>query len=264
MDTNVTRHLDQFLSPARNEEGQPPSDWDVLILHYLGLDHVGHLGGARSPLMPAKQVEMDRVIERIFQSLKQRDQLEGKESLIVVVGDHGMTEMGNHGGSSIAETRAALFITSPTRKTNSNAAGRQRMIPSVYLPARQVVNQIDLVPTLSALFDLGIPTNSMGRLIRTVLSEYGPEYPLAILLRDNARQLERVLEGALPGASGQIARNIAQSGPLSSDHDIESVSPMHIPCGKTFQSTESMSASSSYQKLKTDSWRPLPRAIFDR
>ncbi len=30
-------------------------DWDVMILHYLGLDHAGHLGGEDSPTMRAKQ-----------------------------------------------------------------------------------------------------------------------------------------------------------------------------------------------------------------
>ena len=38
MDNNVTRHLDDELHRK---------DWDVLILHYLGLDHIGHLGGPR-------------------------------------------------------------------------------------------------------------------------------------------------------------------------------------------------------------------------
>jgi ethanolamine phosphate transferase 2 subunit G len=38
VDYNVTRHLDNELERK---------DWDVLILHYLGLDHIGHLGGPR-------------------------------------------------------------------------------------------------------------------------------------------------------------------------------------------------------------------------
>lgn len=36
MDLNVTRHV----KPVLSEE-----DWDAVIFHYLGLDHVGHLGG---------------------------------------------------------------------------------------------------------------------------------------------------------------------------------------------------------------------------
>ena len=35
VDDNVTRHV---MPELENE------DWDVMILHYLGLDHAGHLG----------------------------------------------------------------------------------------------------------------------------------------------------------------------------------------------------------------------------
>ena len=57
---NVTRHLDKDLLER---------DWDVLILHYLGLDHIGHLAGPLSPLVPHKLQEMDDVIRRIYNSL---------------------------------------------------------------------------------------------------------------------------------------------------------------------------------------------------
>jgi ethanolaminephosphotransferase len=36
-----------------------------MILHYLGLDHIGHMGGPRSKLMPNKLSEMDNIIQRI-------------------------------------------------------------------------------------------------------------------------------------------------------------------------------------------------------
>ena len=38
VDTNVTRHLDDELQRT---------DWDIMILHYLGLDHIGHLAGPK-------------------------------------------------------------------------------------------------------------------------------------------------------------------------------------------------------------------------
>lgn len=57
MDRNVTRHVDVELQ--RN-------DWDVLILHYLGLDHIGHLAGPRSPLVQPKLDEMDDIVQRIL------------------------------------------------------------------------------------------------------------------------------------------------------------------------------------------------------
>lgn len=42
-----------------------------MILHYLGLDHIGHVEGPRSPKMPYKLVEMDSAIEKLDRHLQQ-------------------------------------------------------------------------------------------------------------------------------------------------------------------------------------------------
>ena len=41
----------------------------MMILHYLGLDHIGHLAGPQSPLVPPKLEEMDNVVKRIYESV---------------------------------------------------------------------------------------------------------------------------------------------------------------------------------------------------
>jgi hypothetical protein len=38
VDNNVTRHI-----PAELKK----DDWNTMVLHYLGLDHIGHKGGPR-------------------------------------------------------------------------------------------------------------------------------------------------------------------------------------------------------------------------
>lgn len=43
--------------------------------------------------MPPKQREMDHVVKRIYERLEQRDLEDGERSLLVLVGDHGMTEV---------------------------------------------------------------------------------------------------------------------------------------------------------------------------
>ncbi|POI34870.1 hypothetical protein CIB84_001378 [Bambusicola thoracicus] len=60
VDDNVTRHLDRVLKRE---------DWDLLILHYLGLDHIGHVTGPNSPLVGPKLREMDNVLKKIHISL---------------------------------------------------------------------------------------------------------------------------------------------------------------------------------------------------
>jgi len=60
VDNNVTRHIDDELK--RN-------DWDVMVLHYLGLDHIGHLDGPRSSLVQPKLSEMDGIVQHIVDIL---------------------------------------------------------------------------------------------------------------------------------------------------------------------------------------------------
>lgn len=38
MDNNVTRHVSTELAQ---------DDWSVMVLHYLGLDHIGHKAGPK-------------------------------------------------------------------------------------------------------------------------------------------------------------------------------------------------------------------------
>nr|CCA15395.1 conserved hypothetical protein [Albugo laibachii Nc14] len=164
VDWNVTRHLQDELDPAFND---PKSkDWDVLILHYLGVDHVGHLRGPRSKMMEVKLVEMDSVIRTLHENIQLQDKKrqskdpKAKSTLVVLCSDHGMSEVGNHGGSSIEESSALiLFLYSKDdtiRHRNSEKLITRKL-------------QIDLAPTLSVLLDVDIPDLSGGLLIKDVI-----------------------------------------------------------------------------------------------
>ncbi|XP_023571790.1 GPI ethanolamine phosphate transferase 3 isoform X3 [Octodon degus] len=82
-------------------------EWDVLIAHFLGVDHCGHKHGPHHPEMAKKLSQMDQVIQGLVERLK-------NDTLLVVAGDHGMTMNGDHGGDSELEVSAALFLYSPT------------------------------------------------------------------------------------------------------------------------------------------------------
>ncbi|GAA5962537.1 hypothetical protein JCM3765_003721 [Sporobolomyces pararoseus] len=192
VDSNVTRHLDSLLSIQATRAPSPPSEWDVLILHYLGLDHVGHLEGPKSSMMGPKQREMDTVFERLFRAMELRDQQDGGKSLLVLIGDHGMTEGGNHGGSTESETSSALLLASPSLPIRPS--DRTQLSPSGYRFG-EVVQQVDLVPTLSVLFDLGIPKNSMGRLIASAVQRLRPS-AFSFGLSSNINQMLEVLKAA--------------------------------------------------------------------
>lgn len=96
----MTRHLKSELTRT---------DWDLMILHYLGLDHVGHIEGPFAPVnIKRKLFEMDEIIHRIYSSL-------GEDDLLMIVSDHGMANEGGHGGSSRMETLTPLVMISNSK-----------------------------------------------------------------------------------------------------------------------------------------------------
>ncbi|KAI9842932.1 MAG: mannose-ethanolamine phosphotransferase gpi13 [Thelocarpon superellum] len=146
VDNGVTEHLIPLLQPANT------SRWDVLIGHYLGVDHAGHRYGPDHPAMTAKLQQMDAVFREVISLLDD-------STLLVVMGDHGMDVKGDHGGESFDEVQAALWMYS-----KKGIFGR-RTPEVVHPPAsahERPVAQIDLVPTLALLLGLPIPFNNLG------------------------------------------------------------------------------------------------------
>ncbi|KAL8532413.1 hypothetical protein ACS0TY_008856 [Phlomoides rotata] len=170
VDCNVSRHLTNELSNT---------DWDLLILHYLGLDHVGHVGGRNSVLMGPKLKEMDEVIERIHSSITLTQEINQRGTLLLIASDHGMTDGGNHGGSSYEETDSlALFVSA---QEFSNAGDSKE------------VNQVDIAPTLALLFGVPIPKNNVGTVMAELFATLKAEQQLRAL-QLNSWQLLRLLQ----------------------------------------------------------------------
>ncbi|KJH45323.1 hypothetical protein DICVIV_08640 [Dictyocaulus viviparus] len=148
VDNNVTRRLDRVLTT---------DSWDLLILHYLGLDHIGHSLGGESPQIVKKLSEMDSIARRIINDVSARSPL-----LFIVVADHGMTAAGSHGGGSEAESRVPmLFFHS---KTNVIKKGNLGELMSV--------EQIDLASTLPFFLGTNIPSGSIGLSLIPLLARY--------------------------------------------------------------------------------------------
>lgn len=147
LDNGVNEHIMPLLKKERRGE------WDVMIAHYLGVDHAGHRYGPNHAAMTAKLQQMDGVLREVVQSLDE-------ETLLVVIGDHGMDSKGDHGGESDDEVQAALWMYS-----KKGVFGRTD--PAFVTPPRNAktrpVQQIDLVPTLSLLLGLPIPFNNLGK-----------------------------------------------------------------------------------------------------
>ncbi|KAI8254692.1 GPI ethanolamine phosphate transferase 3 [Colletotrichum sp. SAR 10_98] len=146
VDNGVIDHLFPLLK--KEEKGK----WDFLIGHLLGVDHAGHRYGPNHPAMTAKLQQMDAFIRQLAAEIDD-------DTLLVVMGDHGMDSKGDHGGESDDEVEAALWMYSKrpffgrSKPEFKEPPGTAKIRP---------VNQIDLVPTLALLMGIPIPYNNLG------------------------------------------------------------------------------------------------------
>lgn len=179
VDNGVIEHLFPYLRPENSTE------WDILIGHFLGVDHVGHRVGPDKDTMRDKLKQMDEVLRDVVGLLEE-------DTLLVVLGDHGMDSKGNHGGDSELETTAALWMYSkgaPIHHQHSESLPRYTH-PGAKVSLRHA-NQIDLVPTLSLLLGLPIPFNNLGTIIPECFKD---PTQLDTATTINSEQIRRFLE----------------------------------------------------------------------
>lgn len=143
VDDGILSHLDGALA----------SPWRLLVVHFLGVDHIGHTHNAFHPLMATRLQKMDDVLRYVIERLP-------SDGVLLLCGDHGMTDEGEHGGASQQETDTALFVYS--KHPMFSAAARD---PSVMIP------QTDLVPTLAMLLGVLLPFSSLGVLLPDLLPD---------------------------------------------------------------------------------------------
>ncbi|CAH1797316.1 unnamed protein product, partial [Owenia fusiformis] len=161
-------------------------DSDLLIAHFLGVDHCGHKYGPNHQAMGDKLDQMDEMIRSVVAELDE-------DTILFVLGDHGMTRTGDHGGDSNDEVDAALFIYSPSKITTSP-----------YTNKELTISQIDLVPTISLLLGSAIPYSNLGTIVEDLFnhnpkstgssSRINQLFHVVKALRLNAYQIETYLQ----------------------------------------------------------------------
>uniref|UniRef100_A0A0A9XMR5 GPI ethanolamine phosphate transferase 3 n=2 Tax=Lygus hesperus TaxID=30085 RepID=A0A0A9XMR5_LYGHE len=133
------------------------SDWDVILAHVLGVDHCGHRYGARHPEMARKLSETNDMLREVVENMDNR-------TVLFVMGDHGMTDSGDHGGESHKEVTAALVVYSKNPFLSSR------------LSNTPVIQQVDFVPTFSQIMGIPIPFSSLGSTFLTNLPPPSEDY----------------------------------------------------------------------------------------
>ncbi|XP_065060548.1 GPI ethanolamine phosphate transferase 3-like [Rhopilema esculentum] len=128
-------------------------DWNVLIAHFLGVDHCGHRYGPNHQEMERKLTQIDYFLRDLIQQLD-------NDTLLYVFGDHGMTQSGDHGGDSDDEVMSALIIHSQKTLFRSRSEKSHLNVTNVA--------QVDIVPTLALQMNVPIPFSNIGSIIEAL------------------------------------------------------------------------------------------------
>jgi len=196
------------------EELERRDSWDVLIAHFLGVDHCGHRYGPNHPAMTGKLQQMDGVVRRVLP-------LMDDDTLLIVLGDHGMTADGDHGGGSYLETESAIFFHSRRPLVDSvwNQVSKDllgSLITTFEDHQARVVPQIDFVPTLSFVLGLPIPFGNLGKVIPELVIPRPINELFAAGEGASGLELLRVLNNRLMVNSWQIFTYLSAYSQVSS------------------------------------------------
>ncbi|XWS10689.1 hypothetical protein CRYUN_Cryun38cG0019100 [Craigia yunnanensis] len=156
-------------------------DWDVLIAHFLGVDHAGHIYGVDSTPMIEKLEQYNTVLEKVIEALQEQSgpgELH-ENSLLIVMGDHGQTLNGDHGGGSAEEVETSIFAMGfkdlpsvPSEFDSSSCEANKNICISSF-------QQLDFAVTVSSL--LGVPFPFGRCRVSILIGRVNPElYALAV------------------------------------------------------------------------------------
>ncbi|XAR48714.1 hypothetical protein NMG60_11031618 [Bertholletia excelsa] len=143
-------------------------DWDVLIAHFLGVDHAGHIFGVNSVPMIEKLEQYNLVVEKIVEVLERHSGPGGlhENTLLLVMGDHGQTLNGDHGGGTAEEVETAIFAMSlkkpPSLSLLEHDTSSCRLDLDGRLVCYSTIQQLDFAATISALLGIPFPFGSIG------------------------------------------------------------------------------------------------------
>ncbi|XP_042305847.1 GPI ethanolamine phosphate transferase 3 isoform X2 [Sceloporus undulatus] len=187
VDDGILQHLYQTVDG---------SEWDLLIAHFLGVDHCGHKHGPDHPEMAKKLSQMDEMLRLLVDHL-------ANDTLLLVAGDHGMTGTGDHGGDTEEEVNAALFVYSKATLFWS---------PPPQEP--QTVSQVNFVPTLALLLGIPVPYSNIGEVMDDLFAIEGDATSSVLAQLEaysiNARQVDRFLRSYALAAQDISSQKLQQ------------------------------------------------------
>ncbi len=130
--------------------------------------------------MGEKLSEMDDLAAKIIEAIDE-------DTVLFIMGDHGMSNEGDHGGGSKEETETAIaaYCKKGFRKYK-DAGGLEEIMKSMKEKPNEILKQVDIAPTLSMLLGLPIPYSNIGQIINDFyINEESDSEFLKNMMRDN-------------------------------------------------------------------------------
>ncbi|CAI0554908.1 unnamed protein product [Linum tenue] len=142
-------------------------DWDVLVAHFLGVDHAGHIFGVDSAQMIGKLEQYNQILEKVIETLVRKSEPGGlhENTILLVMGDHGQTLNGDHGGGSAEEVETTLFamgFKQPPSVVPHEFDSSSCLLDSDGKKCVSSIQQLDFAATVSALLGIPFPFGSIG------------------------------------------------------------------------------------------------------
>ncbi|KAL8142462.1 hypothetical protein V2J09_015494 [Rumex salicifolius] len=154
----------EHLLPSLHE-----GNWDVLIAHFLGVDHAGHIFGVNTIPMIQKLEQYNNILKDVVEAMESQSgpgELH-ENTLLLVMGDHGQTLNGDHGGGSPEEVETSIFAKSFKRLPFSLPSELDTSSCGLNSDGKQIctstIEQLDFAATVSAMLGVPFPFGSIGR-----------------------------------------------------------------------------------------------------
>ena len=102
LDTNDVNVHKDVLEILENEKKSDNRTFDLLVCHFIGIDHAGHTFYANHSEIERKVKDTQEILWDVVNAMDD-------DTVLLLYGDHGMTNDGNHGGGTQNELKTVLF-----------------------------------------------------------------------------------------------------------------------------------------------------------
>ncbi|CAK84273.1 unnamed protein product (macronuclear) [Paramecium tetraurelia] len=143
------------------------TSFDLAVVHFLGIDYVAHEYNrvSENKVLEEQLNQLSTIITQIYSRLS-------NDTTLIITGDHGMLNDGNHGGNSSLETNTVFFVTRKNAKLDKHYMQKIEGFRDDYETSVtskdsyiRTIKQVDIAPTIAKLIGVPIPFSNIGIII---------------------------------------------------------------------------------------------------